>query len=628
MDNDNQISVASDQLIQDGYTSYSKFIMEGRALPSLIDGLKNVERRLLWVMLHYPKSKIEKSSAIEGDTLKYHPHGSCLVGSTRLLVANGQGGFEFKCISDLHNHKLEDGEFEPLGSASIDQETHRISPGVITDIWITKYTDNLIRIKLSNGAVLELTDDHPVMLDDYSFIRADEITTDHRLLRVVMDVSFEASHSLEVIEVDQVTLDNPVPVYDFTEIVNHNALFFGDDVSKLDGDDDPKDLDLVCLHNCYGSLVKMAQVDPSFIVTQGNFGSRDYGASAHRYTSAGLSKLAYLNYEFADYADMKAGELDGYEEPVSLPCLIPFAFLAATEGLGSGIASSVPKLDPISMIDSILEYLKDGVIKNYPIIDLGGRVVLTSSQDDVDNLLLSGRGSIRYHGAIEIDEDDGSFVLPYRPDRVNLGKVIDKAQSIGLDYVNLGEVHKFFRTKASRSLKDEDIINVLVKATSATNSFNLSLYKDTTGYKTNLVHQIHEMVNYLRQCIIRFFESSKASLESKLGVILASKSILDSGLLNHITELTDSQITEYLSKHCKDYNDHPEYYDKALSRSIRSLSRVSLDQVDELKAQIEHYKLLATDRSEQDQFIIDKYLALRDYLSEVYTNKTIYKGDN
>ncbi len=62
------------------YLNYAVSVITSRALPDVRDGLKPVQRRILYAMyanLHlYPDAKFRKSATIVGDVLgKFHPHG-------------------------------------------------------------------------------------------------------------------------------------------------------------------------------------------------------------------------------------------------------------------------------------------------------------------------------------------------------------------------------------------------------------------------------------------------------------------------------------------------------------------------------------------------------------------------
>jgi len=68
-----------DDLMEDRFGRYAKYIIQDRALPDVRDGLKPVQRRILYGMselkIFYNKPTL-KSARIVGDVMgKYHPHG-------------------------------------------------------------------------------------------------------------------------------------------------------------------------------------------------------------------------------------------------------------------------------------------------------------------------------------------------------------------------------------------------------------------------------------------------------------------------------------------------------------------------------------------------------------------------
>lgn len=99
--------VSLSHFAQDAYKDYALYVLHDRALPRLIDGLKPVQRRLVFAMhqLHLDyKSKPKKSARTVGDVLgKFHPHSDqacyeALVNlsqpfTTRYPLLDGQGNF-------------------------------------------------------------------------------------------------------------------------------------------------------------------------------------------------------------------------------------------------------------------------------------------------------------------------------------------------------------------------------------------------------------------------------------------------------------------------------------------------------------------------------------------------------
>ena len=57
------------------YTEYAKYVLEYRALPSVYDGLKPVQRRVIYIANQQPK-KLMKTAKLSGLVLALHPHSS------------------------------------------------------------------------------------------------------------------------------------------------------------------------------------------------------------------------------------------------------------------------------------------------------------------------------------------------------------------------------------------------------------------------------------------------------------------------------------------------------------------------------------------------------------------------
>jgi topoisomerase-4 subunit A len=68
-----------EDVLGDGFGRYAKYIIQDRALPNVKDGLKPVQRRIIYGMLNLGivhNSAYKKSARSVGDIMgKYHPHG-------------------------------------------------------------------------------------------------------------------------------------------------------------------------------------------------------------------------------------------------------------------------------------------------------------------------------------------------------------------------------------------------------------------------------------------------------------------------------------------------------------------------------------------------------------------------
>lgn len=73
------------------YLNYSMYVIMDRALPHIGDGLKPVQRRIIYAMSELglsAQSKHKKSARTVGDVLgKYHPHGDSACYEAMVLMA-------------------------------------------------------------------------------------------------------------------------------------------------------------------------------------------------------------------------------------------------------------------------------------------------------------------------------------------------------------------------------------------------------------------------------------------------------------------------------------------------------------------------------------------------------------
>lgn len=81
------------------FLEYASYVIRDRAIPNLADGLKPVQRRILWAMHRIDDGKLHKVANIVGQTMPYHPHGDASIGDAIVVLANkrfvieGQGNF-------------------------------------------------------------------------------------------------------------------------------------------------------------------------------------------------------------------------------------------------------------------------------------------------------------------------------------------------------------------------------------------------------------------------------------------------------------------------------------------------------------------------------------------------------
>ena len=76
------------RLISSNYIEYSSYVIKERAIPRLKDGLKPVQRRILWSLFRMDDGKFHKVANIVGHTMQYHPHGDASIYGALVNLAN------------------------------------------------------------------------------------------------------------------------------------------------------------------------------------------------------------------------------------------------------------------------------------------------------------------------------------------------------------------------------------------------------------------------------------------------------------------------------------------------------------------------------------------------------------
>ena len=127
---------------EDAYLNYSMYVILDRALPSLLDGLKPVQRRIIYAMselgLKY-NTKHKKSARTVGDVLgKFHPHGDTACYEAMVMMAQ----------SFSYNSPLIDGQ----GNWGTQDDPKSFAAMRYTESKLTKYSDLLLR-DIKNGTV-------------------------------------------------------------------------------------------------------------------------------------------------------------------------------------------------------------------------------------------------------------------------------------------------------------------------------------------------------------------------------------------------------------------------------------------------------------------------------------------
>lgn len=96
------------ELFKTHFMHYASYVILERAIPNILDGLKPVQRRLLWTLFRMDDGKMHKVANIAGRTMALHPHGDAPIVEALVVLANKgllldtQGNFGNPMTNDPH----------------------------------------------------------------------------------------------------------------------------------------------------------------------------------------------------------------------------------------------------------------------------------------------------------------------------------------------------------------------------------------------------------------------------------------------------------------------------------------------------------------------------------------------
>jgi len=75
-------------LFRDNFLDYASYVIKDRAIPDEADGLKPVQRRILWSLREMDDGRFNKVANVIGHCMRYHPHGDQSIGDALVALAN------------------------------------------------------------------------------------------------------------------------------------------------------------------------------------------------------------------------------------------------------------------------------------------------------------------------------------------------------------------------------------------------------------------------------------------------------------------------------------------------------------------------------------------------------------
>jgi DNA gyrase subunit A len=131
-----RLAINIEEEMKTSYLDYAMSVIVGRALPDVRDGLKPVQRRILYAMLReglVPGKKFSKCAGVVGEVLKkYHPHGDSAVYDALVRLAQ-DFNMRYTLVDGQGNFGSVDGD-PPAAYRYTEARLAKIAEEILTDI--------------------------------------------------------------------------------------------------------------------------------------------------------------------------------------------------------------------------------------------------------------------------------------------------------------------------------------------------------------------------------------------------------------------------------------------------------------------------------------------------------------
>lgn len=166
--------------LSDEYKEFAMYTIENRAIPSVVDGFKPSQRKIIHISNQVWRSGTEKTkkvfqlAGLVADQAFYH-HGNCLDINTNILLDDGT----FISISDWIN-KYPDVKFKVV---SFDEENKEFTTGIGHSPRIGNITNVEFEIEMEDGSIIKCTENHP-FLTNRGWIEAKDLLDTDEIISI------------------------------------------------------------------------------------------------------------------------------------------------------------------------------------------------------------------------------------------------------------------------------------------------------------------------------------------------------------------------------------------------------------------------------------------------------------
>ena len=530
--NERVIPVELEHEMRQAYLDYSMSVIVARALPDVRDGLKPVQRRILYTMHEMGLRNdrpFRKSAAIVGDVMgKYHPHGDVPIYDALVRLAQDfaaryplvQGQGNFGCFTGDTKVELYNGEQKTFSELvemahkgmraeifTVDAHRNvRIKP--LRAPRLVRRNDPVVKLTLESGAEILCTPDHRYMLRDGTYREAQQLKAKDQLMpfsrtaipeRLHRTGAFPIPASLTA-KVAKVEPAGRADVYDLTVDVTQNFALAAGVFAHNSIDDDPP---------------------------------------AHmRYTEARLAAIS--NEMLADIEKATVDWMPNYDnrhqQPTVLPAPLPNLIVNGSAGIAVGMATNIPPHNLREIVEATKRLIDDPDLTTDDLCDTvigpdfpGGGVIYrfeeqrnveTGAAERVDAIrraYAQGRGRVIARAKAHNEKLRGNrdaIIVTELPYAVNKASLIEKIAELVQNkrLAGISDIRDESDREGMRVVieikRDDDptlVLNNLYKHTAMQSAFNLNMlalvqqHPRTLSLKEILQHHIDHRREVIRR---------------------------------------------------------------------------------------------------------------------------------
>jgi len=200
----NPLSIDEDYFIpvRGGQTGTKIETLAGGQNATAVDDIKYLQQKL-FAAIQVPKPYLNFDENL------------CLVGTTKISMLDGTESTIEEIVKSFSEKK-------EMWTYSIDTNSGAVVPGKIINAWKTKEVNEYYKVTIDNGEVIECTGNHPFLLRNGEYVRADSLKPDMSLMPVYRKLSSKTSG--DKLDGYEMLYDNQANKWRYTHQVVVDAL--------------------------------------------------------------------------------------------------------------------------------------------------------------------------------------------------------------------------------------------------------------------------------------------------------------------------------------------------------------------------------------------------------------------